>query len=200
HRGSDSFRQRFGLSEGIAANFAVQPATRGNTLAVARQIPTGFFLSALAAQRIKQVTAHAFDGRNPRKAQFRRCRGCIVNGLKSQDSQGFNLGYFHQLDRHFGDNANGAFRTRNRLRRIETVLVQQIVQSVTGYLAGESAKFGINEVSVSIDKLMQLLIDACVAYPTAIESSLLTIGQHESDRYEVFCRGTIRDRVRTAGI
>src|SRR5699024_12859736 len=79
-------------------------------------------------------------------------------------------------------------------------LAARVGRSVPGYWMRESAMLCINEVSVSIYKLMQLLIHACVAYPTVIESNLLPIGQHESDRYEVFCRGTIRDRVRTAGI
>src|SRR5699024_4281213 len=80
------------------------------------------------------------------------------------------------------------------------MLVEQIVQSVAGYMPRAPTLLGINELRMRIDKLMQLLIDAFVAYPTAIKSDLFPAGQHDGDRYEVFCRGTISNRMRTTSI
>ena len=80
------------------------------------------------------------------------------------------------------------------------MLVEQIVQSVAGYLTREPTQLGINELRMGIDKLMQLLIDVFVAYSAAIKSNLFPAGQHDGDRYEIFCRGSISNRMRTTSI
>lgn len=61
------------------------------------------------------------------------------------------------------------------------MLIQQIVQTVARDLPREAAEFGVDEVGMGIDKLMQLLIDVLVANTMGIEGNLFSVGQHDGD-------------------
>lgn len=116
-------------------------------------------------------------------ARTSTCRVHLIAGyldsVKGQHCQRLDLRHRHQLNLQFRDDARGSLRARQRLGGVEAMLIQQVVQPVTGNVAWKAAELGVDKRGVCFCKFSAAVPKATECEPHALLATMPPTVQRE---------------------
>ena len=160
---------------GVRAHLAVEPA------AALGELTARVLLTRAGAQGVQQVRAHALDRGDALNAELRSRGGRRdrVREAEHRERREARLG--HEFHGEPGDDPARSLGPGERLGHVETVLAQQVVQSVPGDLAGELTQFGAQHGQVPVPQLRQLGIQRGVRGAARVQGDLAPVGEHDRE-------------------